>query len=126
MKFRTRLAAIVGALAIASALVVAGSAAKPGNGNGPKPQVTGPTGAKGKKGKKKGKARAYGRRCRGVSKRHIAGEKGTPHSQCVKALKQVAKRGVAPEVACAPLSQASDEAKCIAAAQRLAGGQRPS
>jgi hypothetical protein len=111
----------VGVLAIASALVVVGgTAAKPGNGNGPKPQVTGPTGPHGKK----GKARAYGKRCKGVSKRHIRGEKGTPHSQCVKALKRVAKRGVSPEDACEPLSNASDEAKCVAAAKKLAAGLR--
>jgi hypothetical protein len=121
VKLRNRLAVVIGVIAIGSAMAVASTPAKPGNGNGPKPFATGPSGAHGKK----GKARAYGKRCKGVSKRHIAGEKGTPHSQCVHALKLVAKKGVSPEDACAPLSQASDEAKCVAAGKKLAAGLRP-
>src|SRR5213592_736663 len=31
------------------------------------------------------KARAYGRYCQGQSKTHVAGQKGTPFSQCVAA-----------------------------------------
>jgi hypothetical protein len=112
---------VLGVLAVASALVVAGAPAKSGNGNGNGNSVTGPSGAKGKK----GKARAYGKRCKGVSKRHIAGQKGTPHSQCVHALKLVAKRGVSPQDACKPLTTASDYAKCVAAGEKLAAGLRP-
>lgn len=122
MKLRYRLAAIVGVIAIGSALAVANVPAKPGHGNGNGPPVTGPSGAHGKK----GKARAYGKRCKGVSKKHIAGEKGTPHSQCVHALRRLAKGKVATaEQACAPLSQASDRQKCIAAGNKLLAGQRP-
>jgi hypothetical protein len=31
-------------------------------------------------------AKAYGKRCQGVSKKHVKGEKGTPFSRCVKAM----------------------------------------
>jgi len=117
-----RVASVLGVLAIASALVVAGAPAKSGNGNGNgQSTVTGPSGAKGKK----GKARAYGKRCKGVSKRHIPGQKGTPHSQCVHALKLVAKRGVDPKDACKPITTASDYDKCVAAGEKLAAGLRP-
>ncbi|HEX6205753.1 MAG TPA: hypothetical protein VFZ29_08105 [Solirubrobacterales bacterium] len=35
--------------------------------------------------------KAYGYHCRGVSKKHVKGEKGTPFSQCVKALARADK-----------------------------------
>jgi hypothetical protein len=31
------------------------------------------------------KAKAYGKRCQGQSKKHVAGQKGTPYSRCVVA-----------------------------------------
>lgn len=43
-------------------------------------------------------AKANGKRCQGVSKKHVKGEKGTPFSQCVKAGKKV-KPAPAPEPA---------------------------
>jgi hypothetical protein len=36
-------------------------------------------------------AKAYGRRCKGKSKKHVKGEKGTPFSRCVKAAAQQRK-----------------------------------
>ena len=36
------------------------------------------------------KAKAYGFYCRGESKRHVAGQKGTPFSQCVTAMAKLA------------------------------------
>src|SRR5206468_7287950 len=36
-------------------------------------------------------AKAYGRVCRGESKKHVAGQKGTPFSNCVVAMAQLAK-----------------------------------
>jgi hypothetical protein len=35
--------------------------------------------------------KAYGYHCRGVSKKHVKGEKGTPFSRCVKALARADK-----------------------------------
>ena len=40
---------------------------------------------------RKGNGRAYGRYCRGQSKKHVQGQRGTPFSQCVKAMAQLAK-----------------------------------
>ena len=34
------------------------------------------------------KAKAYGKHCQGKSKKHVAGEKGTPFSRCVVAAKK--------------------------------------
>jgi hypothetical protein len=36
------------------------------------------------------KAKAYGRHCQGQSKKHVAGMKGTPFSQCVTAMAKLA------------------------------------
>ena len=41
-------------------------------------------------------AKANGKRCQGVSKQHVKGEKGTPFSQCVKANKKGKKVKPAP------------------------------
>ena len=45
------------------------------------------------------KANAYGKRCATVSKKHIAGQKGTPFSQCVTAMAKAAKAAKAAEAA---------------------------
>lgn len=37
------------------------------------------------------KAKAYGVNCRGFSKKHVAGQKGTPFARCVVAAAQVKK-----------------------------------
>src|SRR4051812_26069022 len=48
-----------------------------------------------------------GQYCQGVSKTHIAGQKGTPFSQCVKAMAQINKKpDTAPSQACAGLKKA--------------------
>jgi hypothetical protein len=46
-------------------------------------------------------AKAYGRRCKGESKKHVKGEKGTEFSRCVKNMAQAAKhKGMAPGRVC--------------------------
>ena len=37
------------------------------------------------------KAKAYGRYCQDQSKKHVAGQKGTPFSQCIKGVAQLRK-----------------------------------
>jgi hypothetical protein len=37
------------------------------------------------------KAKAYGRYCKGESKKHVKGEKGTPFSRCVTAMAKLTK-----------------------------------
>ena len=55
---------------------------------------------------KKGKGHAYGFYCQGQSKKHVAGAKGTPFSQCVKAMKALDKGDTAsPKKACKDVSK---------------------
>jgi hypothetical protein len=52
------------------------------------------------------KGKAYGYHCRGLSKKHVKGEKGTPFSQCVKALARADKNeNLHPKKACKTLSK---------------------
>jgi hypothetical protein len=47
------------------------------------------------------KAKAYGRYCKGESKKHVKGEKGTPFSKCVTAMAKLAKGpSKSPRTAC--------------------------
>jgi hypothetical protein len=51
------------------------------------------------------KGKAYGRYCKEQSHKHVKGEKGTPFSQCVKAMAQAAKHEhMAPGRACREMS----------------------
>ena len=45
------------------------------------------------------KAKAYGKYCANQSKKHVAGQKGTPFSQCVTAMAKAAKAAKAAEAA---------------------------
>jgi len=52
------------------------------------------------------KGKAYGYYCRGQSKKHVKGEKGTAFSRCVKALAQADKNdNLNPKKACKALSK---------------------
>jgi hypothetical protein len=52
------------------------------------------------------KAKAYGRYCQNQSKRHVAGQKGTPFSQCVTAMAKLASgQTSSPRRACVALSK---------------------
>jgi hypothetical protein len=52
------------------------------------------------------KGKAYGYYCRGESKKHVKGQKGTAFSQCVKAMAQAAKNEkVTAREACKKLSK---------------------
>jgi hypothetical protein len=53
--------------------------------------TTGDTGATGATGATGPKGKAHGKRCQGVSKKRVKGEKGTPFSRCVKASAQKKK-----------------------------------
>lgn len=51
-------------------------------------------------------AKAYGVYCQNQSKTHVAGQKGTPFSQCVTAMAKLAKGTIdSPKLACAALSK---------------------
>lgn len=51
------------------------------------------------------KAKAYGVHCRGFSKQHAKGEKGTPFSRCVNAMAQAATTKKTARQACAGFSK---------------------
>lgn len=92
MKLHLKIAVILGALALAAAPALALAAPSPTgqeHGKGPKyepetPNTPGPGASLPEK------AKAYGVYCKGESKKHVAGEKGTPFSQCVTAMAKAA------------------------------------
>jgi hypothetical protein len=52
------------------------------------------------------KAKAYGRYCQNQSKTHVAGQKGTPFSQCVTAMAKLATdKASSPTSACSAMSK---------------------
>src|SRR3954451_19274470 len=132
MKLRTKVAAALTALALAAvpATVVANPPADPGNGNGNGPDYT-PAPEKsatpGPHASLPEKANAYGVYCRGESKKHVAGEKGTPFSQCVTAMAKLAKHEVTnPARACKAESKkhvagqkGTPFSQCVRAAARM-------
>jgi hypothetical protein len=72
-------------------------------------------------------AKAYGYLCQWASKKHIAGQKGTPFSQCVLAMAKAA-HGASGKAACAALSKkhvAGEKgtlfSRCVSAAAKLNG-----
>jgi hypothetical protein len=73
------------------------------------------------------KAKAYGHLCAAESKKHVAGEKGTPFSRCVTAMAKAASgEAKTARAACAGLSRkhtagehGSPYSRCISAASRL-------
>lgn len=92
MKTHLKLVVVLGALALATApATLAVQPADPGSqGNGPKyapekPETPGPGASLPEK------AKAYGVYCKGESRKHVKGEKGTEFSRCVKAAAQVRK-----------------------------------
>jgi hypothetical protein len=86
---------------------VANPPAGHGNGNGPeynpapeKPETPGPGASLPEK------AKAYGVYCKDQSKKHVAGEKGTPFSQCVNAMAKAANNEkLPPSKACKGMSK---------------------
>jgi len=77
------------------------------------------------------KAKAYGVFCRGESKKHVAGQHGTPFSQCVTAMAKLAKgESKSPAKACAKESKkhvagqkGTPFTQCVSAAAKLHSGE---
>ena len=88
-----------------------------------KPATPGPTASA------KAKANAYGKRCAGVSKKHIAGQKGTPFSQCVTAMAKAAKAAKAAEAAKAAgtaVTTPSPAKSCAGVTKKKVGDEKKS
>lgn len=132
MKINSRLTATVAAvvLGVAPALALAahpgGKPTSPGNSAGhshsstPGPNASMPS-----------KAKAYGKLCQGESKKHVAGQQGTPFSQCVTAMAKLATgKATSPGQACKGLSKkhvagtkGTPFSQCVVAAAHLRGAE---
>jgi hypothetical protein len=133
MKIQSKLGAVVGALALGfvPALAIAahpgGKPSSPGNSAGhshsstPGPSASMPA-----------KAKAYGKLCQNESKKHIAGQHGTPFSQCVTAMAKLATgKADSPGQACKGLSKThvagmkgTPFSQCVVAAAHLLASQK--
>jgi hypothetical protein len=115
------------ALGLVPALALAaregGKPATPGHSHGatPGPRASMPA-----------KAKAYGKDCQAESKKHVAGQKGTPFSQCVTAMAKLATHNsMAPGQACKSMSKkhvagmkGTPYSQCVVAAAHLRGGKK--
>jgi hypothetical protein len=124
-----RLSTGLAALGAVVCLFVSPALALPAKDHPGKPGATGATGPAGPSGAKgpSSHGKAYGYYCQGQSKRHVAGQKGTPFSQCVTAMAKLATgKADSPEQACAGLSKAHVKgekgtpfSRCVSAGAKL-------
>jgi len=114
-----KLMSLLALSAAALSLAVSPALAKP-----PHPSHGHPAGASGPTGPK---GNAYGYYCQNQSKKHVAGQKGTPFSQCVTAMAKLASgKTKSPEAACAGMSKkhtagekGTPFSRCVAAGAKL-------
>lgn len=135
MKLQTKIAIALGALALTTApaaMALASQPTNPGQGNGHSngPKYTPDTpdpGTPGPGASLPEKAKAYGRYCNDQSRKHVAGEKGTPFSQCVTAMAKTANdQKLTPSKACKGMShkhvkgeKGTPFSRCVKAAAKL-------
>ena len=139
MKLQMRFAVVLGALAlaVAPAMALASQPTNPGQGHGQSkgPHYTPQTPGPGTPGPSAGlleKAKAYGVYCKDQSRKHVAGEKGTPFSQCVTAMAKAANNdGLTPREACKGMSRkhvkgekGTPFSRCVVAAAKLHKAQQ--
>jgi hypothetical protein len=134
MNFKNRFAVLTGTLALAltpSAALAQGveyAPAHPEHPTHPAHPTPGP------KAPLPEKAKAYGVYCRGFSKKHVKGEKGTPFSQCVTAMAKAASNpGTTAHEACKGFSKrhvkgekGTPFSRCVVAAARVKKAQAQS
>jgi hypothetical protein len=132
MKYRSKLAILVGALALSAAPALANepTTTPPDNqgtahvnqGKSHLPSTTPPASAS-----LPAKAKAYGFYCQGESKKHVDGQKGTPFSQCVTGMAKLANGSADnPRQACVGLSKkhvdgqkGTPYSQCVSGAAKL-------
>lgn len=131
MKLQMKFAVLLGVLALAAtpamALANPPSTHGQGHGNGHGPDYTPAPETPGPGAGLPEKAKAYGVYCQGESKKHVAGQKGTPFSQCVTAMARAAKNEkLAPGQACKGMSRkhvkgekGTPFSRCVKAAAKL-------
>jgi hypothetical protein len=124
MKLHLRIAMVVGALALttAPAVALATQPENPGSqGSGSETLTPGP------KAGLPAKTKAYGHYCNEESRKHVAGEEGTPFSQCVTAMAKAANhKNMSPGQACKGTSgkhvkgeKGTPHSRCVAEAVKL-------
>jgi hypothetical protein len=97
--------AMVATFAIPSAAFAAGAPSNAGTQNAATHKDTS-SNAPGPNASASAKAKAYGSYCQNQSKTHVAGQTGTPFSQCVTAMAKLASgTTTSPTVACSALSK---------------------
>jgi hypothetical protein len=115
-------AIVVLALSASPALAQSPQSPPPSNrGSEHKPATPGPRASA------NSKAKAYGKYCKGESKKHVKGQKGTPFSQCVTAMAQLANgKAKSPRTACKSLSHKRAEgekrtpfSRCVSGGAKL-------
>ncbi len=128
MNFKSKIAVLAGALA----LVLAPSAAlAQGVDYAPAPPEHPAHPTPGPKASLPEKAKAYGVYCRGFSKKHVEGEKGTPFSRCVTAMaRATTNEGATTREACRGFSKKHVEgakgtpfSRCVVAAAQAKKAQ---
>jgi hypothetical protein len=141
MTFSTKVAAVTAALALSATPAVA-IAAQPPKVPGAAKRAATPAGSQNTTAAKPSppgpgaslpaKAKAFGKRCQGESKKHVAGQKGTPFSQCVTAMAKLATGATkSPRTACKDLSKkhvagekGTPFSRCVVAGAKLRREQR--
>ena len=129
MKLQMKIVMVLGALAlaVAPAMALGDQPVDPGSqGNGPHYQPAAPT-PPGPDATPPEKAKAYGVHCKGSSKKHVKGEKGTEFSRCVTAMAKAAtNEDLSPGQACKGLSKkhvkgekGTEFSRCVVAAAKL-------
>jgi hypothetical protein len=106
MKLQTKIAALFAVMVLAAvpATVVADQPAGHGPEYNPAPEK--PEKTPGPSAGLPEKAKAYGVYCKDQSKKHVAGQKGTPFSQCVNAMaKAASSEKLSPGKACKGMSK---------------------
>ena len=129
-----RMRATLAVLAVVSGLCAAPALADPppDHAKSEKP-AKGATGAQGpdtKAGPPSG-AKAYGRYCATESRKHLAGEKGTPFSRCVTAMAKLGSgKTDSPKAACSGMSKkhtagekGTPFSRCVSAGAKLLAGK---
>jgi hypothetical protein len=122
MTVKTKIAALLAAssmLVAPAAALAEGPTYSPAPSHPPHPSHPTP----GPKASLPAKAKAYGVYCRGASKKHVKGKKGTPFSECVTGVAKAVTIPTTPKAACKGVSKERVEgqkrtsfAECVVAA----------
>jgi len=139
MNLGTKAALLVSGFALVVSPAIALASGEPGNPGAPDNQGTqtaaankpSDTGQPGPGASLPANAKAYGRYCQNQSKQHVAGQKGTPFSQCVTAMAKLASGSTtSPMTACAAMSKqhvagqkGTPFSNCVAAGAKLLKNQ---